>query len=97
MNEAHLVFVSVQCGTVYMDDVYARLNDIFYDIFDDDTIVVTPELTASDIPEWDSLNHIKLMLTVQKVFKMKFSAAEIANLKNVGELADLIRGKTVVS
>jgi acyl carrier protein len=80
-----------------MHDVYAPLNDIFHDIFDDDSIVVTPELTASDIPEWDSLNHIKLMLTVQKVFKIKFSAAEISNLKNVGELADLIRGKTVVS
>jgi acyl carrier protein len=80
-----------------MDDVYAPLNDVFHEIFDDDSIVVTPELTASDIPEWDSLNHIKLMLTVQKVFKIKFSAAEISNLKNVGELADLIRGKAVVS
>jgi acyl carrier protein len=89
--------VSVQMGTVYMDDVYARLNDIFDDVFDDDRIVVTPELTASDFPEWDSLNHIRLMITVQKVFKIKFSAAEITNLKNVGELAELIRGKTAVS
>ena len=80
-----------------MDDIYARLDAIFRDIFDDETIVVTPELTASDVLEWDSLNHIRLMLSVQKAFKTRFSAAEIANLKNVGELAELIRVKKVVS
>jgi acyl carrier protein len=80
-----------------MDEIYARLSDIFRDVFDADTIVVTPELTASDVPEWDSLSHIRLVLAVQKIFKVKFSAAQTANLKNVGELADLIRAKTAAA
>ena len=59
-----------------MDDVYRRLTEIFHDVFDDDSIVVTPELTASDVPEWDSLSHIRLVLAVQRAFQVKFSAAQ---------------------
>jgi len=77
-----------------MDDVYGRLNAIFHDVFDDDSIVVTPELTAAEVPEWDSLSHIRLVLAVQKAFQIKFSAAQAAELKNVGELVELIRAKT---
>ncbi len=77
-----------------MNDLYTRLTVIFHDVFDDDSIVVTPTLTAADVPEWDSLTHIRLVLAVQKAFKVKFSASQTAELKNVGELADLIRAKT---
>lgn len=78
-----------------MDDIYTKLNDVFRDVFDDDTIVVTPELTADDVPDWDSLAHIRLILAVQKAFQVRFSASETATLKNVGELATLIENKTV--
>jgi len=77
-----------------MDEIYARLNEVFNAVFDDDTIAVTPELTAEDVPGWDSLNHIRLMLAVQKAFKVKFTMAQTAQLANVGELADLIRAKS---
>jgi acyl carrier protein len=80
-----------------MDDIYAEVEDIFRDIFDDDTIKASPELTASDVPEWDSLNHIRLVLAIQKRFRMKFSAAEIGNLANTGDLVALIRSKTVAA
>ena len=80
-----------------MDGVYARIQGIFRDVFDDDTIVVTPELTADDVPEWDSLSHIRLILAVQKAFKTKFSAAEIGGLQNVGNLVALIKSKTVAA
>jgi acyl carrier protein len=73
-----------------MDEIYSKLSSIFHEVFDDDSIVVGPELTAADVDEWDSLNHIRLMLAVQKSFKTTFSAAQIAGLKNVGQLADLI-------
>jgi acyl carrier protein len=76
-----------------MDEIYQRLTRIFHDLFDDDSIVVTPRLTAEDIAEWDSLRHIQLILAVQKAFKIRFSAADTANLKNVGELAALIHAK----
>ncbi|ABF39419.1 putative acyl carrier protein [Candidatus Koribacter versatilis Ellin345] len=76
-----------------MDEVqiYARLTDIFHDVFDDESIVVKPELSAKDMEGWDSLTHIRLMLTVEKAFKMKLSTAEIGRLENVGALVELIR------
>ena len=74
--------------------IYAKLTEIFHDVFDDETIVATPELTADDVDEWDSLAHIRLVLAVEKKFGLKFSAAEVGRLKNVGEFASLIQSKT---
>lgn len=74
-------------------EIYKNLNVIFQDVFDDDTVVVTPELTANDVDGWDSLTHIRLMLTVEKAFKVRFTASEVGKLKNVGELASLIASK----
>jgi acyl carrier protein len=75
-------------------EVYQKLSGIFHDVFDDDSIVVRPELTADDVDEWDSLSHIRLVLRVEKAFDVKFSAAEIGKLKNVAELVNLIRSNT---
>jgi acyl carrier protein len=74
-------------------EIYRKLDGIFRNVFDDDTIVVRSELTAADVDEWDSLSHIRLILTIEKAFRIKFSASEIGKLKNVGEFADLIRSK----
>jgi acyl carrier protein len=73
--------------------VYDRLTQIFHDVFDDDELVVTPNLTADDVDEWDSLSHIRLVLSVEKAFGMKFSASEVGKLKNVGEFVELIQSK----
>jgi acyl carrier protein len=69
------------------------LTDIFHDVFDDESIKVTPELTAKDVDGWDSLTHIRLILTVEKAFKIKFSTSEIGKLENVGDLAKLIKAR----
>ncbi len=74
-------------------DIYAKLTSILHDVFDDDTIVLKPELTAGQVEGWDSLNHIRLMVTVEKAFSIRFAAAEVGSLKNVGELVALIAGK----
>jgi acyl carrier protein len=74
--------------------VYERLTQVFHDIFDDDSISVTPELSAKDVDGWDSVTHIRLVLTVEKAFKIKFSTSEINNLKDVGDLATLIKART---
>jgi len=73
--------------------IYAKLTEIFRDIFDDDRLQVTPELTAADIDEWDSLNHIRLVVSIERAFGMSFSAAQVGRLKNVGEFAELIVSK----
>ena len=74
-------------------EIYARLSEIFHDLFDDDSIAVTPELSAKDVDGWDSLTHIRLILTIEKAFKIKFTTSEIGKLENVGELVTLIKAR----
>ena len=78
-----------------MDDaqIYSRLARVFDEVFDDDTIVVTPQLAAKDVDGWDSLTHIRLILSVEKAFKIKFTTSEIGNLENVGDLVALVRAR----
>jgi acyl carrier protein len=74
-------------------DIYAQLTLIFHDIFDDDTLVITPGVTAAEVPEWDSFNHINLIVAIEGRFKVKFQTAELESLHTVGHLADLIAAK----
>ena len=74
-------------------DIYGRLTEIFEDVFDEDSIAVTPSLTAKDVDGWDSLTHIRLLLTVEKAFKVKFSTSEIGKLESVGDLVKLIQAR----
>lgn len=78
---------------VSMDAIYDGLNEIFRDIFGDDTISLGPETTAADIPEWDSFNHINIIVAVESRFGIKFSTVEVEALKNVGDMAALIGRK----
>ena len=73
--------------------VYEKLTGIFTDVFGDDDLRLTPQLTADDVDEWDSLTHIRLVISVEKAFGVKFSASEIGALKNVGEFVQLINSK----
>jgi acyl carrier protein len=76
--------------------VYARLREIFAEVFDEDSedsIELTPELSARDVLGWDSVTHIRLILTIEKAFKTKFSTSEIAKLANVGDLVTLIKAR----
>ena len=77
-----------------MDDaIVTRLTSIFREVFDDDDLVLKPELTANDVDGWDSLTHIRLILSVQKAFGVKFSSVEMSRLKNVGDLVALTKHK----
>jgi len=75
-------------------DIYTRLTEIFEDVFDDDSITVTPALSAKDVDGWDSLTHIRLILTIEKAFKVKFSTSEIGKMEKVGDLVALIKART---
>jgi acyl carrier protein len=74
-------------------DIYTQLTVVFHDIFDDDTIVLTPGLTAAEVPEWDSFNHINLIVAIEARFGVKFQTAELESMQTVGHLADLIQSK----
>lgn len=79
--------------SVSEDAIYSRLTEIFQDVFDEDDLVIAPDMTADDVSGWDSLSHVRLILTVSKSFGIKFSASEVASFKNVGELALAISKK----
>jgi acyl carrier protein len=72
------------------DQILPQVRAIMEDVFDIDDLSVTPATTAEDIEEWDSLSHIRLIVAVERKFKIKFKTAEIEGLKNVGDLVDLI-------
>ena len=74
--------------------IYIKLTEIFHNVFDDDSIALTPATSAVDIEEWDSLSHIRLITSVERAFSIRFSASEVGKLQNVGEFVDLIQVKS---
>ncbi len=72
------------------EEVFAKLNEVFRDVFDDNDITVTDITTADDIEDWDSLEHINLIAAVEQEFGMKFNMGQVVSMKNVGEMADII-------
>ncbi len=76
-----------------MDEIFERLNTVFRDFFDDEDIELDEETTADDIDDWDSLNHITLMAAVEDEFGIRFTMGEVSGMKNVGEMAQIIRDR----
>ena len=68
-----------------------RLNDIFREVFADDSITVNDATTAEDIDAWDSLAHINLMFSLEDEFSVKFPDEEFASVQNVGEIKRLLQ------
>jgi acyl carrier protein len=75
-------------------DILQTLNSIFCDIFDLPSIALTAEMTADDVQGWDSVSHITLVVETERTFGIKFRSTEIEDLKNVGDLVQLIKAKT---
>ena len=70
-------------------EVIARLQTIFDTVFLE-PVVLTPAISARDVPEWDSLTHISLMLAVEKAFSVRFRVGEVETTKDIGDFANLI-------
>jgi acyl carrier protein len=77
----------------FMSDTLERLNQVFQEVFDDDDLAVGPSTTADDVEGWDSLMHVTLMIRVEKAFGVKFTSSQVAGLKNVGQLVELLDHK----
>lgn len=73
------------------DRVLEELTAVFREVFDDDTIELRPEMTADDIEGWDSMRHLRLILTVEHKFNLRLPTTQVGNLKNVGDFTVLIR------
>lgn len=75
------------------EEIMEKLNEVFQDVFDDDSLVITDQTTANDIDDWDSLEHINLIEAVEKEFGMKFRMQEVSSMKNVGEMAKIVAAR----
>ncbi|MBS1961507.1 MAG: acyl carrier protein [Bdellovibrionales bacterium] len=71
----------------------SRATTVFRKVFGDSSLELRPELTANDVEGWDSLAHIRLIVSLEKEFKIKFKTTEVISFKNVGELLTLIEAK----
>ena len=69
---------------------FDELTEVFRQTFDDTELTLTRETTAADIEGWDSLTHVTLILAVEKRFGIKLKSSQVASLKSVGDLADII-------
>ena len=74
-------------------EIMEIVQRIFREVFDDDTLVIEDSTKSSDIEDWVSLEHITLVVTMEKEFGLKFDLKEVNELANVGEMVDLIASK----
>lgn len=72
------------------EEVFEKLNKVFQEVFDDETIEVNDDTTSEDIDDWDSFEHINLIVAVEEEFSIKIPMGKVVTMKNVGEMADII-------
>ena len=72
------------------EEVFNGVQDIFRDIFDEDDMVIKDKTNPDDVEDWDSLNQINLVSSIEKEFEIKFSIGELVVLKDVGAMVDLM-------
>ena len=75
------------------EEIMEKITVIFREVFDDSSLVITDATNSEDIEDWDSLEHITLVVSMEREFDMKFDLKEVNKLANVGEMADLIASK----
>ncbi|MBF0370076.1 MAG: acyl carrier protein [Magnetococcales bacterium] len=73
--------------------ILQKLTPIFQEVFDDEQLVVTETLSANDIPLWDSLSYVQLLVSIEQGFQIRFSASEVGELKDVSDLIGAIAAK----
>lgn len=76
-----------------IEQIFKQVNDLFKDVLENENINLTSGTTAADVEEWDSLNHIQLIVAIEKHFGIRFTTAEIYAWKNIGDMCDMIAQK----
>jgi acyl carrier protein len=78
---------------VNREKVFDEVQNIFRDIFDEEQLIINDSTNSDDIEDWDSLNHINLVSSIEREFKIKFALGELLELKDVGAMIDLMLKK----
>lgn len=71
----------------------ANLTAVFREVFEDDSLVLRPDMSARDVPNWDSLNHINLMIAIEAAFAVTLSPGEVQGARSVGDLVKLLQAR----
>ena len=80
-------------ATLTRAELLAKTRDILADATDDDSLQLSESTTAEDVADWDSINHVKLLIGLESDLGFRFDTDEVGGLKNVGELIDLVQKK----
>ena len=80
-------------GKMTRSEIVTKIRDVLADVVDDPSLQLSETTTADDVPEWDSINHVKLLIGLESDLGFRFETQEVSGLKNVGELADLVGRK----
>lgn len=78
---------------MHTDQIYSLLKEVFQEVFNKNDLEINDDTSADQIEEWDSLQHLVLMITVEKRFGIKFTAKETRSFNNVGEMVKVIQSK----
>ncbi|MEG3637904.1 acyl carrier protein [Magnetococcus sp. PR-3] len=75
------------------DEIYEMLTEVFVDVFDLDELDLSPQTSAQDIEEWDSMSNIQMLVAVERALNIRFSTVEVSGNRNVGEFVQMILSK----
>jgi acyl carrier protein len=76
------------------EEIFDKVIEVFREIFDDEDLIITPETNASNIEDWDSYNHINLIVALETRFEVSFTTQEIGSMTCVGDLLVLLGSKS---
>ena len=76
-----------------MDNLLEELQPIFRNVLDQPNLIITRESNASTVEDWDSLAHVNLVTAIEKRYKIRFALGELQELKDVGDMIDLMKTK----
>ncbi len=73
--------------------IRAKVQEILRDVVDDEDVIITDDTVAEDVVDWDSTNHVRLIVAIEEEFHIRFETDEITKPESVGDLVDLIQAK----
>ena len=72
-------------------EIFSRIIPVFQDVLEQDDLVLKAELSADDVENWDSLAHVRLIVSIEQELNIKFDISEISSAKNVGDMVEQIK------
>ena len=79
------------------ENIKEKLQSVFIEVFDDEDLTICDSTNSDDIEDWDSLNHIALVLSIEKCFYIRFMTGEVQSLNDVGDMIKLLEEKTSIN